>query len=285
MPSPDACPLCGGAQDVPEFAKSGWRFVRCRGCGLVSLRPLPTPAAVAAHHDASYRDGRYAAFAAADAVRAAIARRRLELVRPDATDGPWLDVGCSTGAFVAEAASAGLDAEGIELSAAAVATARARGLAVGQGAVETFVPRRRYAVVTAFDVVEHALDPLAFVRRVAGWLLPHGLLALTLPDAASPTARLLGRRWFYYAPPDHVHYFTPETARRLVRAGGLDVTRVAPFRKPMTLDYAAAQLANLAPFLAPPVRGLAAVLPRGLRARGWRLPLGEMLVIARWPSS
>src|SRR6185295_15575048 len=214
-PAGGGCALCGAPMD-PHFTKRGWRFVRCTRCGLVSLAPIPDPAAIGDHHEASYRDGRYAAFAAADEIRAGIARDRLARVRPLAPDGPWLDVGCSTGAFLAVAAGGGLDVEGIDVSDAAVAEARRRGLAARQVPVEAFTPRRRYAVVTAFDVVEHLPDPAAFVSRVAGWLAPGGLLALTLPDVTSPTARLLGRYWFFCAPPDHIHYFSPTTVRHLL---------------------------------------------------------------------
>jgi len=248
---------------------------------MVSLDPLPSAADIAAHHERSHRDGIYAAFAAAEDARRAVARRRLALLRPLAPPGPWLDVGCSTGAFVAAAVAAGLAAEGVELASAAVVEARARGLTVHHAPIEDFAPGRRWALVTAFDVVEHLRDPVGFVRRAAGWLEPDGLLALTLPDAASPTARLMGRHWFYYAPPDHVHYFTPPTARRLLETAGLRATALRRVTKPLTLDYAFAQLAQFNPHLGGVARAVGRVLPQALRAREWPLPLGEMLALAR----
>src|SRR5262245_25586255 len=275
------CVLCGADAHTKLFAKGGWDFVRCRGCGLVASRPLPTLAQLGRHHYASYSDGLYADFAAADAIRAAIARDRLAALRQLAPPGPWLDVGASTGSFVAAAAAAGLDVEGIELSAVAVAQARARGLRVEQGAIEDFVPARRYAAVTAFDVVEHVLDPVAVVRRLAGWLAPGGVLALTLPSIASPAARLLGRRWYYYVAPDHVHYFTPETIQRLLVGCDLDQVAVRPVTKPLTLDYAAANLTRFEPRLGWMVGAMVGWLPRGLRSRLVPLPVGEMLVVAR----
>lgn len=277
----DACRLCGATQATPLFQKQSWTFVRCVICGLVSLDPLPTATELAAHHEASYAEGRYATFAAAEAIRSAIARDRLAMLRPLAPAGPWLDVGCSTGAFLRAAVDAGLDVEGLEVSARAVAQARAAGLNATQGTADAFTPARRYAAVTAFDVVEHLPDPAAFARRAAGWLLPGGVLGLTLPDIASPLARLMGRQWFYYAPPDHVHYFTPDTARRLLEDAGLHEVHIRPVRKLLTLDYAATQLAELTPVLAPVARAAAAVLPARLRRRLWPLPLGEMLVTAR----
>jgi 2-polyprenyl-3-methyl-5-hydroxy-6-metoxy-1,4-benzoquinol methylase len=278
------CVLCGGGERSPRFAKQGWTFVEC-ACGLLSLDPLPTAAALAAHHEASYRDGGYADFAAAAAVRDTIARARLERLRPLASSGRWLDVGCSTGAFVAAATAAGVAAEGLEVSATAVDAARARGLAVHHGTVDEFVPAARFAVVTAFDVIEHLPDPLAFVRRVRAWLEPHGLLALTLPNMASIAARAMGRRWFYYAAPDHVHYFTPSTIRRLLEAAGFASIAVHGATKPLTLEYATEQLERLAPGLAPAARALEWVMPGPLRRRPVPLPIGEMLVTAHGPAA
>jgi 2-polyprenyl-3-methyl-5-hydroxy-6-metoxy-1,4-benzoquinol methylase len=278
--SPAACIVCGGTAWTPRFTKRGWPFARCAGCGLTSLDPLPSMDDLARHHDASYTDGRYAAFARAHAARTAVARHHLARVRPLAPDGPWLDLGCSTGAFLAVLAEAGLRAEGVELSAVAAAEARAQGFTVHQGPVETFTPRQPFAVVTAFDVVEHLPDPAPLLARAASWLLPGGVLALTLPDAASWTATLMGRHWFYYTAPDHVHYFTPRTITRLLARSGFEAICVTPTRKPLPLDYAAEQLRHLVPPLAPLATALAWVA-RGPLPSAIPLPLGEMLVTAR----
>src|SRR5262245_52859655 len=134
------CVVCGGAMRPFALTKRGHAFVRCATCGLVSLDPLPDAAAVLTHPEDSYRAGRYTAFAAAETERTVIAEDRLRRLRPLAPAGPWLDVGCSTGAFLAVAAASGLDVEGIELSGTAAAAARARGLAAQQVSVEGFVP-------------------------------------------------------------------------------------------------------------------------------------------------
>src|SRR4030095_13681093 len=115
-------------------------------------------------------------------VRPALARDRRGAPRPVAPDGPWLDVGASTGLFVEQALQSGLDAEGIELSHEAVASARACDVSLRQGSGEAGKPERRFAVVTVLDVVEHLPGPAEFLRRVRPWLAPDGLLALTMPD-------------------------------------------------------------------------------------------------------
>lgn len=278
------CVLCDVAADRTHlFTKGGWNFVRCVECGLVSLSPIPSGAELIAHHEASYRTGAYAVFAAAEEIRAAIARHRLAELEPLAPSGAWLDVGCSTGAFVAEVDRRGLTAEGVELSAEAVRQATARGLTVHHASVEGFDPPHPYAVVTAFDVVEHLPDPRSFLDRVRGWLTSDSLLALTLPDCASPLARIMGRHWFYYTAPDHVHYFTPATIRRLLASLGYREITVRPVRKPLTLDYAVSQLGHFMPTVAPLGRGGLTLLPTRWRRRPIPLPLGEMMVTARPP--
>lgn len=275
------CVACGASAWAPRFTKGGWDFARCRRCGLTSLLPVPTETELARHHEASYRDGRYATFAAADDARRAVAAQRFALVRAHAPDGPWLDVGCSTGALLACVAAAGIPAEGVEVSPAAVAAARARGLTVHETSIEAFTPRERYAVVTAFDVVEHLPDPARFLASAATWLRPDGVLGLTLPDDASWPARLMGRHWFYYTAPDHVHYFDARTIRRLLDRSGFGDVRTRSITKPLPLGYAGTQLAALVPPLAPVARLLGAIARTRIGAAPLRFPLGEMLVTAR----
>lgn len=279
------CKLCGDRQDEKLFAKQGWDFLRCKSCGLVTIDPIPTASEVESNHDESYADGEYAAFASAQDVRQGIAASRLSAVRPLAPEGPWLDVGASTGAFVGEVAAAGLDAEGLEISRVAVAQAQARGLRVHRSAVEDYRPEREYAVVTAFDLVEHLVDPVPFVRQMSEWLQPGGLMAITVPNIASFAARLLGPRWFFYAPPDHIHYFTPTTIRQLLGETSLEQISIQPSYKPLTMDYAAEQLGHFLPALAPVVGGVARILPQRLSGFAWPLPIGEILVTGRRGSS
>jgi SAM-dependent methyltransferase len=280
---PGPCVLCGGVRRRRLFAKRGWDFLGCADCGLVSIDPMPGPEELARHHERSYASGAYAVFAAAERIRTAIARHRLAAVRPLAPAGPWLDVGCATGAFLAAAAAAGIEGEGLELAADAAERARARGLRVRCTTAEAFVPSRRYAAVTAFDVLEHLPDPAALVERLAGWLLPGGVVAVTVPNLESVSARLMGRRWYYHAPPDHVHGFTPATLGRLLARGGLDEIAIRPAAKPMTLDYATLALAQFEPRLGTAARAAVRLLPRAVREALLPVRVGEVLATARAP--
>ncbi|HZR82449.1 MAG TPA: class I SAM-dependent methyltransferase [Candidatus Binatia bacterium] len=274
------CRVCGGADRRLLFRKGGRDFQRCTGCGFVWLEPLPTVDELERHYAWTYTEGPYTVFAAADDIRALIARERLAALAGAMPGGPWLDVGASTGAFVAAARAAGHDARGIELSEAASAAARAAGLPVERARLEEWDPPAPLAAVTAFDTIEHLLDPAALPERARRWLIPGGTLVLTLPDVASGAARFLGKRWYFYAPNDHFHYFDRRTIARFLARHGFRVERVARATKPLTLAYVSRQIEVFYPPLAAVGHALRR-LPESWLSRTLRVPVGEMLVIAR----
>ena len=274
------CLLCGGEDVRSLFVKGGKTFVRCAACRLEWLDPMPTPEEIERYYEWAYREGIYAPYAEASDIRRLIAEHRLVVIRPLARAGRWLDVGCATGHFLEAALGAGMDAEGLDVSPGAVAIARHRGLTVHQARVEDFEPAAPYDTITAFDVIEHLLDPRAFLDRLRRWLAPGGTLVLTLPDVGSIYPRLLmGRWWFYYLPSDHLYYFDRRTITRLLRERGFSFLRVMPAYKPLTLAYIVAQLRIFNPLLGGLAGLLARAVPRRLITRPRRFYIGEMMAV------
>lgn len=274
------CVLCGGRTQKKIFDKQGYDFVRCAGCSLVRLDPIPTEEALAEVYERSYDGGAYASWAAQADIRLAHARTRVGLVRPHAPDGPWLDVGCSSGAFLEAVSGEGIDIDGIDVSGVAVEGCRERGLSAFHASAENFEPERRYAYVTGFDVLEHVVDPGAFLERARGWLAPGGRIALTVPDVDSIHARMMGRNWYYYAPPLHVTYFNRDTVTRLMRKHDFEPLEVMAAPKIMTIDYITRQFEFFNPALYRVVAALARLVPAGLRRRELPFSTGEILVVA-----
>ena len=64
--------------------------------------------------------------------------------------------------------------------------------------------------MTAIEVLEHTLDPLAELRRIRALLRPGGLLLLTTGNAAPFASRLT--QWPYVIPEIHVSFFEPDDA-------------------------------------------------------------------------
>lgn len=279
MTSP--CVLCSGSRQVRLFAKGGRDFLRCARCGLVRVDPLPSSEELMLHYERSYRHGNYSLFADAADIRRGIAEYRLQIVRKFARPGRWLDVGCSGGDFIQAAQKAGMEAEGLDLSAEAVARARERGLTAHHSRVEDFAPVRPYDTITAFDLIEHSLDPRAFIGRFREWLARDGTLVLALPDVGSIYPQLLMRRhWFYYAPDDHLFYFNKHTISRLLTEEGFAVGEISRAYKPLSLRYSAETLRLFDARLGRIASQVVAMLPTKLSSRKWKLYVGEMLVRA-----
>jgi hypothetical protein len=89
--------------------------------------------------------------------------------------------------------------------------------------------------VVAWHVLEHLADPVAALRRLHGWTVPDGWLALALPDASAPDFRIFGAAWYALQVPTHLYHFTPSTLRRVLDRAGWRVERVFWQRNPNNL--------------------------------------------------
>jgi SAM-dependent methyltransferase len=109
------------------------------------------------------------------------------LARRCAPGARWLDLGCAYGYLVAEARAGGFRAVGVDVSAYALAkvagSAPAAAGCVARGVLERLpFPDGSFDVVSAFDVLEHVVDPDAALREIHRLLRPGGVLVGATPD-------------------------------------------------------------------------------------------------------
>jgi SAM-dependent methyltransferase len=114
-----------------------------------------------------------------------------------------LDVGCGRGELITALRAAGWSADGTAESAEDAALARAAGIEVAVGEIESLPDGRAYGVVTLFHVVEHTENLSRALDRLDRLVMPGGYLVLEYPNARSLLKALLGWRWFGYDPPYH----------------------------------------------------------------------------------
>ncbi len=275
------CPACGQTQFHWRFRKKGHDFWRCTRCGVEKQHPLPTLAELAAYYEAAFTDGMYKTFVDAEPMKVMTAGERMTEITGLARPGRWLDVGCANGVFVEAAQNAGHDAEGIELSEEAVAMARTRGVKATCSTIEHFGTPASYDTITAFDVIEHVIDPRGFLGEARRLLKADGTLVLTLPDQGSIMRRVMGKSWYFYIPEEHLHYFNRTNMVRLLDGCGLQLVGARRTFKPLTYDYAMTQLREYNPVIYRILRAASRIVPGKLRAQPIPLYIGEMLVVAR----
>ncbi len=221
------CPLCAAPTPRPAFVKAGYPIARC-ACGMIFVARPVEPAVLDALYGESYFAGGfdavvpgYRGYAEEEPVMRRNFDRRLALIERRAAPGALLDVGSALGFFVRAARARGWDARGIERSAWAAERATASGVPVVHGDFLTAaLAPASFAALTMLDVLEHTADPRAYVRRARALLRPGGVLAIETADLASPFARLAGRRYHFFTPPNHLTYFTRATLARLLAEEG-----------------------------------------------------------------
>lgn len=275
-----ACPCCQQARFRWLFAKKGRHFWRCAGCGYQRIHPQPTRAELQTFYDHSYGGGMYQDFMAANVMKRLTAQTRFALIRPYCREGRWLDVGCSSGLLVETARRAGMEAEGIDLSEVAVEKGKADGLKLTCSAIEEFQPGYRFDTITCFDVLEHVLDPEGFLRTVYRLLLPGGTVCISVPDLDSVARRLMGRRWYFYIPEEHLHYFNARNLWRLLERTGLEPRHSGPAPKVLTYRYSLTQFREFNPLVYAAMSGVSRLLPGRWLDTPLTLHIGELMVIA-----
>lgn len=233
------CPYCTDTDhDVlyTEHRVIGIR--RCHRCGLIYTSPrLKAPEAVywgdadlyhaearlifagqAAHH----RDPNYLA--------------ELRHIERHRRPGRILDVGCNMGMLLRLARARGWDVVGVEPSPTLASLAGKWGFQVYNSFLHELPDTEHgsFDVVALSDVLEHVVDPLAFLRQAAPFLKSDGLLYAKVPNAlwSLTKQRLLqtmGRNpakglWDSY---EHVVHYTDTTLSSMLAASGYRVVQLA----------------------------------------------------------
>ncbi len=281
-PAPNRCALCASPLRL-WFERAGRHQCVCAACGhLQVLEGLARTADGGSIYEAGSDlfDGDDNRQYYLDDENHTVAREKVAFVRRFCAGGTLLDVGANYGYFLA-AAVASFDAWGLEPNAEAVVASRQRfGVRNYVGVIEEPAPvlPATVDVVTCWDVIEHLEDPAAALTAIRGRLRPGGWLFLSTPDAGSLVARLMGRRWHFLDPVQHLHLFSRERLATVLGRAGFEMIDVRSFGRSYRIDYILKRLGYLG--LLPFGRRLSALLPANLTARRVRIGLGDVSTVA-----
>jgi SAM-dependent methyltransferase len=162
--------------------------------------------------------------------RGAIVAREVRHL-PATPGGRLLDVGCGSGAFLAQMTALGWRAEGVDPDPVAVANAREAGVCVTQGLladIDIGEHAGAFDAITLSHVIEHLHHPADDLRRAKLLLRPGGLLWIATPNLDALGLRRFGRHWRGLEPPRHLVLFTRGSLERLVHTAGLETLPAPP---------------------------------------------------------
>ena len=187
---PVKCPLCLSTRqkmlyDLRRLSSPNaiqGMIVQCSDCSLL-FKATDTSQRIADAYGESYAEGEgIANYMASEATRAFF---RTVIGGLSIKQGRLLDIGTGLGAFVEEAQSLGYQAQGIDLCAALVTKAQARGLDVRLKAAEELEDsgeRGKFDVVTMMDIIEHVRDPVGLLSTVRSLLKEKSELIVYTPN-------------------------------------------------------------------------------------------------------
>jgi SAM-dependent methyltransferase len=137
--------------------------------------------------------------------------------------GRSLDVGAGDGAFSHALAEIGFQPTLIDHSPDISKYASGiRGSTFEVTGFEEFGDPGPFNLILMSQVLEHAVDPVAWLRKAATILAPGGTLAIALPNFGG-IYRLLGRRDPFLCPPVHLNFFTRKSLERALSGVGIQL--------------------------------------------------------------
>jgi len=286
-----ACCFCGAHDAGLTFAglrhpikadHGPFDFYQCRNCGSGLTLAPPTRERLAALYG-TFCDGlpdlqrTITADDPQNAIYSLCIRRLLR--RADVAGlqiRSWIDVGAGGGELSRMIAEALPDARGLAIDLHARPATLANQKRIEWQCID--VNSERFAetvgetaqLVISTSVWEHVLRPNRFLHNLLRLLQPGGLLYLLSPDYGSLARRVLGKRWPYFTPGEHLNMPTAAGARECLTrqwqelhgAGTAPAIQCRALLLPYTLRYVFRRFGvNAVGRLLPP--GLALPLPTG----------------------
>jgi len=245
----DADPIAVGEDFEYRTSADSFLAVQCRRCGLVYLDPRPTTDELPQiypdnYHAFSFSEER---FGLVYKVRSRLEARRVLAATKGLDVRDIVDIGCGDGFHLDLLRSYGNPAwnlVGVDLDKRAIEAARARGITVHEGTVESLdLPAASFDVALMIQTIEHVSDPPAVLRATRELLRPGGRLLLVTDNTDSLDFRLFRRRhWGGYHFPRHWNLFNPSSMRALAAKTGFEVESLSTMVSPVNWTYSVRNL-------------------------------------------
>jgi SAM-dependent methyltransferase len=252
-PERDTCPWCTSASlrprvdttDLFQNKPGQFHLDECTSCGHIFQNPALTIAGLNYYYDEFYEGIGEEMWEGIFAAGVEHNRNRVAAIDRQTTPKAWLDVGCGHGHFCLTARQQWPDTrfDGVDMSETVQEAQRRGWIDIAHFGLFTELADdlpRIYDVVSMHHYLEHTRDPRPELAAAAKVLLPGGHLMIEVPDPATPWARRLGRFWFTWAQPQHLHFVKCEELTAELERMGFEVVSVERGAATLGLDLSGA---------------------------------------------
>jgi 2-polyprenyl-3-methyl-5-hydroxy-6-metoxy-1,4-benzoquinol methylase len=219
------------------YAKEKTTVIDCKSCSFAHVNPLPAQSELDEFYSKRfYQDVKTSYFSdyERDQDWWTINYEWLinELLRytgrKDISNLKLLDIGSGPGLFLEIARKKGLNAMGIEPSKEAFnySTKKYKCKVVNTTLEELDKSEGKFDIIHSSLVLEHILNPLAFIKKAKSMLNIHGLLCVVVPNDFNPIQAVvkgLGKPEWWVSPFEHLNYFNRRSIKRLFEKAGMQV--------------------------------------------------------------
>lgn len=186
-----SCPHCHSKDSERPFLLNGFWHKSCAKCQTLYVSPRLSDACIEELYSDDYYNEVYtrSMLPVFEKRKELIGRRKFgqAIARwGGAGAGRVLDIGAGIGEVTDVFREKGWSTHAIEMNKVAVEWLRGRGHEeVFHGPLEGFSTKHSYDIIMAWGVVEHVIDPDAFLKRVRDLLKPGGLFVSEVPHGQS----------------------------------------------------------------------------------------------------
>ncbi len=229
------CQICGNVNAPVYFSLKGMNVYRCGQCGLQFTGLSGSSSSVTRRfYGETFFEASSSAcdtrsyYSYADRRKAVMknVKIRLNHASRKARKGAYLEIGCAMGFGLEAAKQEGWEPVGFDISRfASTSAAKRTGIRVESESLKKLAEnsRGKFDLIAGFDILTHMTQPTKDLEHMYNLLAPGGVLLLEEGITDSFAGRLMGKRWFHYIAPFHIHFFSRSSFRKILENVGLEI--------------------------------------------------------------
>lgn len=212
-----------------------FKVIDCTACGFVHVTPIPSDNELLSMYSKEFYQHMKPEYISKDESELEYWNLtfddKLDVLEKQITSKSRriLDVGCGPGFFLMRAKTRGWDVVGIEPSEMAAEYAEKHGIRI----IRKLFQDVDLESMGNFDAIhmkfflEHSPSPVDVLQKCRGLLNDGGMIVIEVPNDYNPlqdtVTRILAKKEYWLAPPEHLNYFSFESLSNLLEKNGFRV--------------------------------------------------------------